>query len=119
MSNVEGKINSSFRETFSAIIRSQQNRHLDFLRLTLEHSQHTARELFQYGFDNLPSDSERPDLELATYFLVVSELSDLPPKAQSLALDSMIYCENETGGPDSLRPDLMVQEYQVILPTLR
>ena len=57
-------------------------------------------------------------MELATYFLILSELSGLPSNAVSLALDLMLYCENEVDGPDSLHPKLIEEEYRAVLATL-
>lgn len=76
------------------------------------------RELFRYGVDKLPAESRRPDLKLSRFFLILSELSGLQPDAESLALDLMVYCENEPDGPDSLRPDLISRELERVLALL-
>ena len=37
----------------------------------------------------------RPDYELASYFLAISSLKEIPIEFRDIATDSMIFCENE------------------------
>jgi hypothetical protein len=51
--------------------------------------------LFRYGLDRLPDDASRPDRALATYFLCLSEIKNADADMRDLAMDAMVYCEND------------------------
>jgi hypothetical protein len=115
------RINPDFRREFDDIIVSEHgNPHINFLLRELAQDKMSTRKLFQYGMDHLPEILKRPDMKLSTFFLVLSEIEDLPSDASSLALDLMVYCETEPepDGYASLRPDLIPKEYERILPVL-
>jgi hypothetical protein len=116
----QDRVNPDFREEFREIIASRnENPHLDFLLRELAKDTVSTRTLFRYGMDHLPQNLDRPDMDLSIFFLTLSELKSMPADAQSLALDLMIYCENEPDGPDSLRPDLIPGEYERVVPMLK
>jgi hypothetical protein len=117
--NISKTFNPGFERELSRIISLRHNnRYVDFICHELNREAVDKKILFQYGIDNLPNNSSRPNMKLSTYFLILSELKDLPYEASSLAVDLMVYCENDSDGPDSLRPDLIDREYQRIKPML-
>ena len=52
-------------------------------------------ELFNFGLHNLPKDNSRPDKNLASVFLAISSLKSISKNDASIAIDAMVYCENE------------------------
>ncbi len=91
-----GKIFPDFRNEFAQLIRGRKfGRHAEFLlqHLGAEHLDVVA--LFRYGMDNLPDENHRPDTALASYFLCLSEIADLPDTASGFAVDAMVYCETD------------------------
>jgi hypothetical protein len=75
------------------------------------------KRLFFYGMAQLPNDEYRPNLELATYFYLLSEITNLKPEVKALAAEAMTYCENESGMPTWSLTALKA-EYKKIKPLL-
>jgi hypothetical protein len=66
----------------------------EFLVKTLLEKPKDHKALFDYGMQKLLTLKNRPDNNLASYFLVLSSLKSLPDGFSDLATDSMVYCEN-------------------------
>jgi hypothetical protein len=118
LSQITAKINSGFSKELLHIAERDNNKYIDLLLCELALPEVSTMKLFRYGMDNLPENTMRPNMELSTFFLVLSEIKGLPPDASSFAVDLMVYCENDPDGPDSIRPDLIQSEYQRIKPML-
>ncbi len=70
----------------------------DYKKMITEFAKPTPSysDLFYFGILRLPTGQEhKPDHSLANYFLILSELSNLPEEARDLALDAMIHSELE------------------------
>lgn len=63
-------------------------------------------EVFKFGIENLPTDELRPDLSLSSYFFVISEIKELSEELHNLAMEAMIYCENDSDVPTKSLSDL-------------
>lgn len=63
-------------------------------------------EIFKFGIENLPTDELRPNFPLSSYFFVISEISELSEELRDLAIESMIYCENDSDVPTKSLSDL-------------
>lgn len=100
------------------IAERHTNPYIDFLLRELSNEAVSTGNIFQYGLERLPSVPNGPDMKLATFFLMLSEIEDVPRNVRSFALDLMIYCENAPDEPYSLRPGLIPKEYEKILPLL-
>jgi hypothetical protein len=80
------------------------NKHAKFLFENLESV--NINHLLGYGVQNL-QDRDLIDDDLATYFLLLSELRNIPDAAASLSIDLMLYCET---GADELIPENVINK---------
>lgn len=115
--NLDAHFNPEFRPELRVLLEGAGgNRHLSFLLNRLASGTTTVRNLIDYGIQNLPED-KRPDMALAEFFLVVSELKGLPTEVQDLAVDLMIYSETESDFPGESRAELL-DRYRKVAPHL-
>jgi len=99
MTDSSSLVDRDFKDEFARLVRSHAlGKHesplLDFLRSVPP----AYDQAFEYGFDQLVT-SRRPEKELATYFLVLSSLSEVSHNFRDLATDAMVFVEN---GDDSI-----------------
>ena len=106
--------NPDFQAELKVLLERGDNMHLLWL---IEQAEIEPIHLFQYGIQHLPSDPvQHDDKEIGTFFLVVSELKDIPDEVRDFALDTMLYCEG-SGGPN-MSYDERLKYYQKIKPIL-
>jgi hypothetical protein len=81
--------------------------HLEALLGAIQDKDPDLRELLRYGMERLPPDDRRPDDALASYFMVLSELTDCSYELRIFATKCVEYCESDAldGWSESL-PDL-------------
>jgi hypothetical protein len=100
MNRFSEKINTGFQKEFNSIINS-----LTFFdyRKVLE-SFYNGEEidlthLIEYGVSHLPNEDNRPALELASYFQILSEIKNIPVEVRDYLMDAMLYCESSKDEP--------------------
>lgn len=119
MTNLEraaDRVEHSFREEFLSLAADNPN--LAYVVKALSAGRPGARELFEVAVRRLPGRGRRPDSSLAAYFLILSELKDIPEEARSFAIDAMVYCETDT---DELVPrgyEALLWEFDEVRPLL-
>lgn len=93
--NFRDKINENFREDFDKISKSEGfAEYFDVLNNSLEDNSLDIKELLDFGIFRLPNKNSRPDNVLASYFIVISEIIDIPPEVRDLAMDAMLWSES-------------------------
>lgn len=116
--NLDAHFNPEFRPELGVLLeRAGDNRHLSFLVDRLASGATSVRDFIDYGIQNLPEEESRPDMQLAEFLLVVSELKGLQKEVQDLAVDLMVYSETEVDFPGESRAQLL-ERYRKVAPHL-
>ena len=100
-------LKSGSEQSFLNIINKKRlGKYKNFLISKLCANPIPIEEIFKFGIENLPADEFRPNLSLSSYFFVVSEISELSEELRDLAIEAMIYCENNSDVPTKSLSDL-------------
>jgi hypothetical protein len=112
------QINEGFRTEFVEIAENDGfGAYSETLYRELSKSEPDYHLLLTYGFEHLPSELNRPEKKLATFFLTLSEINQIPDNIRDLAIDAMVYCENDDDAfyPGGIKE--LIQRKEKILPT--
>ena len=66
-----------------------------------------VQRLLEYGIQHLPNEEGRPDKEIASFFFLITELSNATSEQRDVAMEGMIYCENDSSFPTCSRDELI------------
>jgi len=86
-------------EIHDIVCKKQDNKHIAFLVELLGKDVVSTDLIFAYGMRNLPQEKERPDSAVSSFFYIVSEIKDLSRDMRDLAMDAMVYAENDSYFP--------------------
>lgn len=101
------------RENFPRLMNEHQlGKYEKFFLLNFTDRRRIKR-VFSYGLGQLPDEEHRPDLDLATYFYILSGIEYLRHEVKVFATEAMTYCEYESGSPTWTR-ETVKAEYEKI-----
>jgi len=94
--DIEQYFNKEILSDLAELIRVGDNEYIQYLlNLTSDNIQPDIKLLFKYGVSKLPKlENHEVNLDLGTYFLILSEIRNLPKELSDFALDLMTYCQN-------------------------
>ena len=94
--NIANNFSADFKAEVSRIVTRNDNRYINYLVYELKDKKiPNIRRLFEYGISNLPNrEKHHIDNDLSTYFMLISEMKDLPDKLYDFGYDLMTYCEH-------------------------
>ncbi|MBI5139150.1 hypothetical protein HZA26_00865 [Candidatus Nomurabacteria bacterium] len=120
METIEKKIECYFNDLpviQGELLNEAKNKHISFLVGMFKEGKFSTKKLFEYGVGSLPDDKDRPDVPLSIYFFILSEIKGLPNSVRDLAMDAMVYCENDSSFPTRPLEELLSQ-YEKNIPLL-
>jgi hypothetical protein len=81
-----------------------------------EEKELSPAKLLWRGLERLPPDLDLPDQTLAQYFFNLSERKDFTDDERDLAMDAMVFCENDFDFPVTTNRAQLLARYQELFP---